>query len=217
MRRPRTRIQEREEMKPSIIRVCGSVVAAGGITWGAAFLFSPSSPERNSQIEIWASAVFQLGLLALLATMWATAATGTGRWGRGILAAEAVALVLAGMWTAPYVFDADRPSTGILVVLDAFWPLSMAGLIAVGFLVMRARRWPTPTRYLPLAASLLIPVDIAVSWAPAGLRSAVTGLYLALAYGLLGLMMIRDSASLSRRAPNRPGDVQPAPGAPPLA
>jgi hypothetical protein len=188
-------------MKPQTIRICGAAVAVGGITWGASWLFSPSNPDNNSQIEIWASAPFQLGLLALLATMWATAATGTGRWGRGILAAEGVAVVLATAWTVPYLFDANRPNTGILVVLDAFWPLSMAGLIAVGILVVRARRWPAPTRYLPLVASLLIPVDLAVSWAPAGIRTTVTGLYLALAYGLLGLALIRDSVSLSTGAP----------------
>jgi hypothetical protein len=82
-------------MKPSTIRACGAAVALGGVTWSTAWWLSPSNPQTNSQVEIWASAVFQLGLLALLAVMWVTAATGTGRWGRGILAAEVVAVVLA--------------------------------------------------------------------------------------------------------------------------
>jgi hypothetical protein len=188
-------------MKPSTIRACGATVALGGVTWATAWWLSPSNPQTNSQVEIWASAVFQLGLLALLAVMWATAATGTGRWGRGILAAEVVAVVLAIGWTLPYMVDANRANSGLLVVLDVFWPLSMAGLIVVGILVARARRWPAPTRYLPLAASLLIPVDIAISWAPDRVRSTVTVLYLGLAYGLLGLALIRDSARLGLSTP----------------
>ena len=30
-----------------------------------------------------------------------------------------------------------------LVVLDAFWPLSMVGLIVIGLLVARAATWPS--------------------------------------------------------------------------
>jgi hypothetical protein len=125
--------------------------------------------------------------------MWNTQATGTSRFARGLLAAEIVALILAIAWTVPYLFDANRPTTGVLVVLDLFWPLSMAGLIVIGVLVARAARWPSPLRYLPLAASLLIPVDIAVAWTPDVVRNAVMGAYLAVSYGLLGLALIRQA------------------------
>jgi hypothetical protein len=192
------------------VRGCGVTVAVGGITWGATWWFSPSNPQQNSQVEIWASGVFQVGLLALLAVMWATRATGTGRWSRWVLAAEGVAVLLASAWTVPYLFDANRPMTGLLAVLDPFWPLSMAGLIVVGVLVLVARRWPTPARYLPLAASLLIPVDVAVSSAPDAVRDAVTALYLAVAYGLLGIAVIRQTTSLVRLA-TEPTVVAPAP------
>ena len=66
----------------------------------------------------------------------------------------------------------------------------------IGVLVARAARWPTPLRYLPLAASLLIPVDIAVAWTPDEVRNAVMGVYLAAAYGLLGLALIRQANQL---------------------
>jgi hypothetical protein len=193
---------EETDMTTAAIRGCGIATAVGGITWGAAWQFSPSSPEQNSQVEIWASGVFQLGLLALLAVLWGTSATGTGRWGRTALAAEGVAVVLAVGWTIPYLFDANRAHTGLPVVLDVFWPLSMAGLIIIGVLVLRARRWPAPTRYLPLAASLLVPVDIALSWAPATVRGAITALHLALAYGLLGFVITRDAVRLSGLQPS---------------
>lgn len=177
----------------------GALVALGGTLWGLAWILTPSQQGDNSQVEIWASGLFQLGLLALLALMWASRATGTGRTARGLLAAEVVAVILALAWTVPYLFDANRPTTGVLVVLDAFWPLSMAGLIVIGIMVAKAGQWPTPLRHLPLVAALLIPVDIAVSWAPDEVRSAVMGVYLALSYGLLGLGIVRESNKLLPR------------------
>lgn len=174
----------------------GALVALGGTLWGLAWILTPSQQGDNSQVEIWASGLFQLGLLALLALMWASRATGTGRTARGLLAAEVVAVILALAWTVPYLFDANRPTTGVLVVLDAFWPLSMAGLIVIGIMVAKAGQWPTPLRHLPLVAALLIPVDIAVSWAPDEVRSVVMGVYLALSYGLLGLGIVRESNKL---------------------
>lgn len=184
-------------MNTRTIRSLGALVALGGVLWGLAWVLSPSEQGDNSQVEIWASGIFQLGLLALLVVMWFSHATGMGRVGRGLLAAEVVAVVLAFAWTVPYLVDANRPTTGVLVVLDVFWPLSMLGLIIVGALVVRAARWPVPLRYLPLVAGLLIPVDISVAWAPDGVRNAVMGAYLAASYGLLGISMIRESAALS--------------------
>jgi hypothetical protein len=112
-------------------------------------------------------------------------------------ATEVVVLVLAMAWTVPYLFDANRPATGILVVLDVFWPLSMAGYIVVDVMVAGARRWPPPLRYLPLVASLSMPVDILASQAPALVRNAATGIYFAVAYGLTGLSLIRQADQLS--------------------
>ncbi|WP_328474726.1 hypothetical protein OHA21_15975 [Actinoplanes sp. NBC_00393] len=178
-------------MTSTYMRVCGLLVAAGGIIWGAAWILRPSDPEHNDPVEIWASVPFSIGLLALLTAMWVTAATGTGRWGRGVLAAEFVAVVLALGWTLPYLVEANRPNTGILVVLDLFWPLSMLGLVVVAIFVVRARRWPTPLRYLPLAASLLLVVDLAFAWTPDRIGSAITGTYLAITYGVLGVAMVR--------------------------
>ena len=181
--------------KPTVTSL-GALVTLGGLLWGLSWIASPSEEGGNSQVEIWASGVFQLGLLALLAVMWVSRATGTSRTARGLLAAEVVAVILALAWTVPYLFDANRPTTGILVVLDAFWPLSMVGLVVIGVLVARTGQWPSPLRHLPLLASLIIPVDIAVSWAPDEVRNAVMGGYLAVSYGLLGLGMIRESDRL---------------------
>jgi len=200
-------------MKPTTVRACGVAIALGGITWSLGWLQAGDLPEGvNDQVEIWASGVFQLGLVALLATMRATKATGTSRWGRLVLNAEIVALALAIAWTIPFLFDANRPNTGILVVLDAFWPLSMVGLIAVGVQTIRANRWPAPARYLPLAASLLIPVDIVliVTGTSFWTQLVTRALYLAVAYALLGVAVINQVAPLTAQmAPSAPAHSTP--------
>jgi hypothetical protein len=192
-------------MKPSTIRALGVLIAAGAIIWSVGWLqagvrpMGPDGMPINDQVEIWTSGVFQLGALALLLIMRATRATGMTRAGRWILNAEIVAMVLAIAWTIPYLFDANRPSNLLITVLDVFWPLSMVGLIAVGVMVFHARRWPSPVRYLPLVASLIIPVDIVVAllgvdpWAEIVIRSA----YLSVSYTLLGAAVIWQVAALA--------------------
>jgi hypothetical protein len=192
-------ITKENVMSPMTIRACGALVATGGITWGIVQIASPSTPEQNSQAEMWGSGVFQLGLLALFAVMWATYATGT-HWGRTALAAETVAVILATAWTVPHLIDANRPSTGLLAVLDLFWPLSMIGLIVVGVFVITARQWSRALRYLPLAGGLLIPAWIAVSWAPEQAQNLVISLYLVTIYSVLGLMLIRNANRLTALA-----------------
>ncbi|CAN5596258.1 hypothetical protein BH23CHL2_BH23CHL2_11910 [soil metagenome] len=191
-------------MKRSTIYVCGVIIALGAVIWSLGWLragvrpIGPDGNPINDQVEIWAGGVFQIGLVALLFIMLATRATGANRLGRWVLNAEIVALALAIAWTIPFLFDANRPHNVILLVLDAFWPLSILGLIAVGVLVIRARRWPVPVRYLPLAASLIIPVDIFLmvtgvdEWTQIVLRSA----YLAVTYTLLGVAIILQVAPL---------------------
>ena len=194
------------------IRAAGFAAATGGVVWGVTTIVSPSTRQLNSAAEIWASGVFQLGLAALLAAMWVTAATGRGRVARTVLAAEGVALALAVAWTVPYLFDANREPSEVLVVLDAFWPLSMVGFIVVGALVARAGVWPSPVRWLPLAASLLIPVDIAVIGAPADVRTAVMGVYLSVMYGACGLALASQADQVVAA-----GEAKPLPGRVPSA
>ena len=143
--------------------------------------------------------VYQVGLVALLLAMRGTWATGMGRVGRWVLNAEIAAVVLAIAWTIPFAFDANRPHTAVLTVLDVFWPLSMVGLVAVGVLLARAGRWPAPARHLPLAASMLILVDIALAvtgiddWTQVVVRSV----YFAVAYAMVGLAVILQVAPLA--------------------
>jgi hypothetical protein len=75
----------------------------------------------------------------------------------------------------------------------------MLGLIAVGIAVVRARRWRGLLRWLPLASSLLIPVDlVAMALLGPWPEIVVRASYMALSYAALGLVLAL-----------RPEDAQP--------
>ncbi len=193
-------------MSATSARISGGLIAIGALVWAATRLVIGVPAEGvNDPVEIWGSFAFQLGLVAFLAVAWATRATGTGRGGRLVLAAELVLLAMAIGWTIPHLWQANRPHDDLWIqVLDAGWPFSMLGLIAVGVAIARARRWPGAARWLPLAASLLIVVDIALAWLPIQVSHVITFVYLAVAYTLLGVAVIRDVAPiLGERHPVR--------------
>lgn len=185
-------------MTQSTARIAGILVALGALVWAATRLVIGVPVEGvNDPVEIWGSFAFQIGLLAYLGVAWATKATGTGLSGRAVLAIELVLLALAIGWTIPHLWQANRPHDELWIqVLDAGWPFSMLGLIAVGIAVARARRWPGLARWLPLAASLLIVVDIALMSLPVEVSHVLTFVYLGVAYTLLGAAIVRDVAPL---------------------
>lgn len=191
-------------MKPAAAKLCGILVALGAVTWAATRL-ATGIPEEgvNDPIEIWGGAAFLVGVVAMLAVMRATDATGASRWGRIIVNVGFVFVALAMAWNIPFMVDANRPHEGVVVVLDAFWPLSMVWLIVVGVAVVRARRWPTPARWLPLAASMLVPLDVALFWLPEQAAHVFTWTYLATAYTLVGVEIVRSVAPIL-------GDMSPA-------
>jgi hypothetical protein len=185
-------------MRTTTVRGCGAAVAAGAATWAATWI-AAGVPEEgvNDAVEIWGSLAFQLGVVALLVAMRGTDATGPSPAGRWVLSGEAALMALAIAWTVPHLSDPSYQATHdstLLVVLDAAWPLSMVGLVAVGVMVVRAHRWPAPLRWLPLAASLLLPVDIVTMllfgpWT----EIVVRALYLSATYAALGLLLARHA------------------------
>jgi hypothetical protein len=181
-------------MQASTIRICGATVLVGAVTWAVCWLVAPPANDVNTRTEIAGGLVFQLGLFAMLLAMRGTDATGTGRWGRAVLAIEAVLLALATAWTIPHVASPNMTDRGIMVALDAAWPLSMAWLIPLGVTVARARRWPSPARFAPLVASLWLVADLAAMAAGDTAFTIVHIAWLTGAYGWVGLALIREVA-----------------------
>lgn len=189
-------------MRETSVRACGAAVMVGAITWAVTWLVAgPPEEGVNQSVEIWGSFAYQLGLVALLAAMRATDATGPSRWGRAVVTGEAVLVALAIAWTLPHLADPNYMSkhdSVLLVVLDAAWPLSMLGLVAVGVAVARAGRWTGALRWLPLAASLLLPVDVvAMVLLGPELEIVVRAAWMAVTYGLLGGLLLRGGVPVA--------------------
>jgi hypothetical protein len=186
---------EENGMNSATVRACGAAVAAGGAVWGTAGLVSPPDDGTTSAVDVWASGVFLLGVIALLVAVRGTRATGEGWWGRGLVVVELVLLGLAGLSTVITLAVGQYELSGALLVLDMSWPLGQIGLIAVGITVVAARVWPARTSWLTLATGLWLPVGFV---AP----EVVTSVYLIAVPLLLGASVAMDvPARDGRRAP----------------
>ncbi len=184
-------------MTRETIRRCGAVVMAGGAIWGVGMLLAgPLEDDELHRAELIGSFGWQLGILALLAVMAATRATGSGRFGRSLLAVETALVVLAMVWTVAHVFDPDMVDSGIMVALDAAWPLSMLVLLVVAVAVAVTHRWTGRARWAPLVAKLyvvvaLLTLAVMPEWPGLIVRTVV----LTALFGWLGLVIVTDIAS----------------------
>lgn len=195
-------------MRISMIHRCGAAVAAGAGAWAIFGLIAgPITEGANSRLELAGSFAFQIGLLCLVAAAWATQATGTGRWGRAVLSVQTVLVLLAIGWTVPHLLQPNMEDKGIIVALDAAWPLSMLWLIVQGVTIARARRWKAGLRWAPLVASLWFPVTILASGTGEWPGLVVSSLWLFVSYVALGVLLMRSTAyDLSViEDPSRPG------------
>lgn len=182
-------------MRTSTRRRCGAALATGSIAWAVcALIAGPIAEGANSRLELTGSFAFQLGILGLILALWVTNATGDGRWGRAVLSVQTVLVLLAIGWTVPHLFEPNMNDEGIIVALDAAWPLSMLWLIVVGATVARAHRWTGSMRWAPLVASLWFPVTILASAAGEWPALVASSLWLTATYGALGALLMRRPA-----------------------
>lgn len=177
-----------------MIRWCGIATAVGGLIWGVLFLLV----EPGSRIELAGGLAWQLGAAAMLWTMHVTRATGTSRWGQGILAVTATVLALATVWSVAAVV-APTAQSPILTALDSAWPLSQVLLLANGITVAAVRVWPGATRWLPLLGGLWFPVAMASQAAGEMIGTLVPGVWITATYAAIGLAIAGPVATGSRR------------------
>ena len=84
----------------------------------------------------------------------------------------------------------DLSEDAVFLVLDAFWPLSMLGMAAIGIRIAIAGRWRGAARVWPAVAETWVLVMLPVS-ALAGdeVGSFVSAAHLLLGYTLLGVIL----------------------------
>jgi hypothetical protein len=175
------------------VRRAGIAVAGGTAAWAAGILVFGLDPAEGWQRLTYdlSSLLFQLGLVALVGVQLRTRATGTGRLARGLLHAEHVLLGLAIVATVSWALVPSQRETALFLALDAFWPLSMLGMFAIGVRIAIAGRWQGLARFWPLGAESWAPVVIPAAAVFAGASSYIAAGHLLLGYTALGLVLAR--------------------------
>jgi hypothetical protein len=175
-------------------RLTGIAVAAGSAAWAAGLLAFGPNPGAGWQDTVYnlSSLLFQSGLVALVTLQLRTRATGAGRLARFFLHAEHVLLSLAILSTLTWVFLRQFEEQTWFVLLDAFWPLSMLGMAAIGVRIAIAGRWTGAARFWPVVAESWAPVVVPVNAVfGSSVGGAAGALHLTVGYVALGLILAR--------------------------
>lgn len=188
---PRTRSTDAVATPLRTVRRAGLAVTGGTAAWATGILVFGLDPVGGWQGVVYnlSSLAFQLGLVALVTVQLRTGATGTGRLARAALHVEHVLLGLAIVSTALWTFVPDQRETALFLALDAFWPLSMLGMFAIGIRIAIAGRWRGLARFWPLGAESWAPVVIPVSALAGGAAGYVAAGHLLVGYAALGLVL----------------------------
>jgi hypothetical protein len=175
------------------VRLGGLAMAAGAAAWalGTVLTYDVDPVEGEYPLAYKASSLlFQLGLVALVAVQLRTRATGTGRLARGFLHVEHVMLALAIAASLQWMLAPDLSENGFFLALDAFWPLSMLGMAAIGIRIAIAGRWRGPARVWPAVAETWVLVMLPVSaLASVEVGSFVGAAHLLAGYTVLGIIL----------------------------
>jgi hypothetical protein len=168
-------------------RAAGIAVASGSALWAGGLLAFGANPSGWQQtVYDLTSLAFQLGLVALVSLQLRTGATGTGRLARGFLHAEHVLLGLAIVSTLTWIVAPGQSEQTWFLLLDAFWPLSMLGMAAIGVRIAIAGRWRGAARVWPLVAESWAPVVVPLN----AVLGATVGGYAGAAHLLVGYVAL---------------------------
>ena len=154
-------------------------------------LYSPQDTGTLAQtVNDMGALPFQASLFALVTLQLRTAATGTSRVARGMLRTEYVLLALATLWTVLHGFFPSVRDDAWMLVLDAFWPLSMLGMFVIGVKIAFTGRWTGLARVWPLVAESWAVVTVpAMGVFGAGVGQAVGVGHLLVGYTTLGVII----------------------------
>jgi hypothetical protein len=188
--RPTTSAARRAASTRSV-RGAGVAVAVGSSAWAGGILAFGLNPAGGWEATTYnvSSLLFQLGLVALVSVQLRTGATGTGRLARFFLHAEHVLLSLAIVSTLTWILAPESGDEAWFLALDAFWPLSMLGMFAIGIRIAIAGRWTGAARWWPLGAESWAPVNIPIAQALPTLSPYVAAGHLLVGYAALGLLL----------------------------
>lgn len=169
------------------IRTAGVVLAVCSLPWAVTAMVAGLDVGYPTHVVC---GIFQVGIWALLATLWRTRATGTTTLARAVLVIEAGMLGLATAASVLMLMGEPIASSTPTAVLDVFWPLSMLGMAVIGIKVAITGRWRGVLRAWPVVAETwaLVVLPSLALFGP-GVAAWVCGLHLILGYFTLGALI----------------------------
>ncbi|MGY1815157.1 hypothetical protein [Blastococcus sp. SYSU D00820] len=173
------------------VRAAGVATAVGSAAWAGCIMAFGLGDVDGVRLTIYhaSTLLFQVGLVALVAVQLRTRATGTGRLARGFLHAEHVLLGLAMLSTVQTIAVPAWDEHPVALALDAFWPVSMLGMFAIGIRIAIAGRWRGAARFWPLGAESWAPVCVPTAALLPAIAPAVAAGHLLAGYACLGLVL----------------------------
>lgn len=175
------------------VRRAGLGVATGSGLWAAGMLVYGVNPTDTvgGHVTNLTGLAFQLGLFGLVAAQLRTRATGVSRVARAMLKVEFVLLALATLWTILWSAAPGLREETPMLVLDAFWPLSMLGMFIISIKIATAGRWTGLLRGWPMVAEswAVVNVPLAIAFSDTPLRFSAAG-HLLVGYVALGVLLV---------------------------
>lgn len=149
----------------------------------------PNEHFEHTSLSGFFCLIFMTGWMCSTIVLKRTLAAGTRPFGVFIVNAQLFTLSLANIWNV-WEIVAPGSSSALYFVLDFFWPLSQAVLIAIGVTVVAAGRVSGWGRWVPLLAGLWFPLSVLLMGVsgPTFQTMVVSGVYSAVMWFLLGLM-----------------------------
>ncbi len=108
---------------------------------------------------------------------------------RSLLHAEHVLLGLAMLATLQTILVPAWDEHPVAIGLDAFWPISMIGMAAIGVRIAIAGHWTGAARWWPLGAESWAPVNIPIAVLAAAISPYVAAGHLLIGYAGLGMLL----------------------------
>ncbi|MGI5274117.1 hypothetical protein ACQEUU_33625 [Nonomuraea sp. CA-218870] len=148
-------------LTPGTIRAAGLLLAIGSAAWATGIAIVGDEIQKGIQtLDTITGMLFVVGLFAYVLVVRATRGAGDG-WTRvipyGLLVFLAGAFLLNAL-SFGYATHDEFPLP--LMILDACWPLSQLGMLALGVTVAVRGRYRGAARWLPLAAGMWFPVTM---------------------------------------------------------
>ncbi|MFF0775571.1 hypothetical protein ACFYUK_42260 [Nonomuraea wenchangensis] len=158
---PHEPVVARSRSSQTRTRVSGLLLAAGAVAWSVGTVIVGDRVQEGVQtLDTVTGMVFVAGLFAFVWTVHVTRSAGDG-WTRvipvGLLVLLPGAFVTNALSFGYATYD-EFPLP--LLILDACWPLSQLGMLALGIAIAIRGRLRGAVRWLPLLAGLWFPVTV---------------------------------------------------------